>query len=46
MDFQFYPGKPRPLKRGDMYFTPDGTAFMTADVQVPKHLQGRNFGSL
>ena len=41
MDFQFYPGKPRPLKRGDMYFTPDGTAFMTADVQVPKHLQGQ-----
>lgn len=41
MEFQFYPGEPRPLKRGDMYFTPDGTAFMTADVQVPKHLQGQ-----
>ena len=26
MEFQFYPGEPRPLKRGDMNFTPDGTA--------------------
>ena len=35
------PGGFRPLKRGDLYFTPDGTAFFRAHVTVPEHLRGK-----
>lgn len=31
----------RPLKNGDMYFTPDGTTFFNANVSIPAHLQGK-----
>ncbi len=31
----------RPLKRGDLYFTPDGTAFFRGRVTVPEHLRGK-----
>ncbi|MGN0457918.1 MAG: alpha-mannosidase [Eubacterium sp.] len=41
MEFEYYSDSYRPLQRGDMYFTPDGTAFMKADVDIPKELQGR-----
>lgn len=41
MEYEYYPGGYRPLEKGDMYFTPDGTAFIKADVDVPKELQGR-----
>jgi alpha-mannosidase len=41
MEFEYYSDDYRPLKRGDMYFTPDGTAFMKADVDVPPHLRGK-----
>lgn len=41
MEFEYYSDEYRPLKKGDMYFTPDGTAFIKADVNVPKELQGR-----
>lgn len=31
----------RPLKKGDVYFTPDGTAFIKGKGQVPKELMGK-----
>ena len=39
MEFEYYSDDYRPLNTGDMYFTPDGTAFIKADVEVPEHLQ-------
>lgn len=41
MEFEYYSEDYRPLGKGDMYFTPDGTAFIKADVDIPKHLQGK-----
>lgn len=41
MEFEYYTDDYRPLKKGDMYFTPDGTAFIKADVDIPKELQGK-----
>ncbi len=41
MEFEYYSDEYRPLNKGDMYFTPDGTAFIKADVDIPKELQGR-----
>lgn len=32
----------RPLKKGDLYFTPDGTAFIRGRVRIPEHLKGKN----
>ena len=40
MQFEYYSEDYRPLKRGDMYFTPDGTAFIKADVKIPEELKG------
>lgn len=39
MEFSYYSDEYRPLQKGDMYFTPDGTAFIKADVDIPKELQ-------
>lgn len=36
MQFEFYDNVPRPLKKGDMYFSPDGTAFIEADAVIPE----------
>lgn len=41
MEFEYYSEDYRPLNKGDMYFTPDGTAFIKASVDVPKELQGK-----
>lgn len=41
MEFEYYLDDYRPLQKGDMYFTPDGTAFIKADVDIPKELQGK-----
>ncbi|MGN0522314.1 MAG: alpha-mannosidase [Eubacterium sp.] len=41
MEFEYYSDEYRPLNRGDMYFTPDGTAFIQADVDVPQELRGK-----
>lgn len=41
MEFEYYSDDYRPLQKGDMYFTPDGTAFIKADVDIPKELQGK-----
>lgn len=35
------PGGFRPLKKGDLYFSPDGTAFFRAHVTIPDHLRGK-----
>lgn len=36
MKFDFYDKEPRKLNKGDMYFSPDGTAFIEADVIIPE----------
>lgn len=41
MEFEYYSEDYRPLKKGDMYFTPDGTAFIKADVSLPEELKGK-----
>ena len=41
MEYEYYSDDYRPLKKGDMYFTPDGTAFIKADVDIPEELQGK-----
>ena len=41
MQFDYYSEDYRPLKKGDMYFTPDGTAFIKAQVNIPNELQGK-----
>ncbi|MCI7265205.1 MAG: glycosyl hydrolase-related protein [Eubacterium coprostanoligenes] len=41
MEFEYYSDDYRPLQKGDMYFNPDGTAFIKADVDIPKELQGK-----
>lgn len=41
MEFQYYKDGWRPLKKGDMYFTPDGTAFIEADVEVPEDMKNQ-----
>lgn len=41
MEFEYYSEDYRPLNKGDMYFTPDGTVFIQADVDIPKALQGK-----
>ena len=41
MEFEYYSDDYRPLKKGDMYFTPDGTAFIKADVKIPECLKGK-----
>ena len=41
MKFEYYQEDYRPLKKGDMYFTPDGTAFIKVDVDIPDKLKGK-----
>lgn len=41
MEFEYYSDDYRPLNKGDMYFTPDGTAFIKADVDLPNELKGK-----
>lgn len=41
MEFEYYSEDYRSLKKGDMYFTPDGTAFIKADVKIPDNLKGK-----
>lgn len=42
MEFEYYSDDYRPLNKGDMYFTPDGTAFIKADVDIPDDMQGKD----
>ena len=41
MEFEYYSDEYRPLKKGDMYFTPDGTAFIKAEVKIPDRLKDK-----
>jgi alpha-mannosidase len=41
MEYEYYSDGYRPLNKGDMYFTPDGTVFIKADIDIPKDLRGR-----
>lgn len=43
-NYEFYSDEFRPLKKGDLYFTPDGTAFIKAETEVPDSLKTKNFG--
>ena len=36
----FIPSRRARSNKGDMYFTPGGTAFITADVDIPEEMQG------
>ncbi len=38
--YLMYDKIPRPLRRGDEYFTPDGTAFLHAEAEVPAEMRG------
>ena len=40
--YEYYSDEYRPLKKDDMYFTPDGTAFIRGHVQIPAHMKGKN----
>ena len=40
MNYEFYDETPRKLNKGDMYFTPDGTAFIEADAVIPEKYKG------
>ncbi|MDO5435477.1 MAG: glycoside hydrolase family 38 C-terminal domain-containing protein [Clostridia bacterium] len=37
--YEMYDARPRPLKRGGAYFTPDGTAFLHAEAFVPDDMR-------
>ncbi len=41
MEFQYYKDGWRPLNKGDMYFTPDGTALIEADIEVPEDMKNQ-----
>ena len=41
MQYEYYPEGWRNLHKGDMYFTPDGTAFFEAEVVIPQHLRNK-----
>ena len=40
-DYEFYDDLPRPLKKGDLYFSPDGSAFIEAEAEIPASMRGR-----
>ena len=39
--YEYYTEDYRPLKKGDMMFTPDGTAFIRGHVTVPEDMRGQ-----
>ena len=41
MQYDFYKDGWRKLNRGDMYFTPDGTAFIEGDYILPERFRGQ-----
>ena len=40
MEYEYYSDDYRPLRKGDMYFTPDGTAFIRGDIVIPDDFRG------
>ncbi len=41
-EYEFTDGPERPLRRGELYFTPDGTAFIRMKTRVPERMKGKN----
>ncbi len=41
-EYEFIDGPERPLRRGDLYFTPDGTAFIRMKARIPDRMKGKN----
>lgn len=41
-DYVFDSEEWRPLNKGDMYFTPDGTAFIRGHATIPEHMMGQD----
>ena len=41
-EYEYTDGGERPLKNGDLYFTPDGTAFIKGHAVIPPQFQGRD----
>ena len=41
-EYVYLDGEERPLKNGDLYFTPDGTAFIKGHAVIPPEFQGRD----
>ena len=40
-NYEFYSDEFRPLKKGDLYFPPDGTEFIKAETEVPDSLKNK-----
>ena len=38
-EYEYYDAAPRPLRRGDEYFTPDGTAFLHVKARLPERFR-------
>ena len=41
-EYVYLDGEERPLKNGDLYFTPDGTAFIKGHAVIPPQFKGRD----
>ena len=41
-EYEYTDGETRPLNRGDLYFTPDGTAFIRGKARIPERFKGQN----
>ena len=41
-EYEYPDGGERPLKNGDLYFTPDGTAFIKGHAVIPPRFKGRD----
>lgn len=41
-EYEYPDGPERPLRKGDLYFTPDGTAFIKGRARVPERFRGRD----
>ncbi len=40
--YEYPDGGERPLRRGDLYFTPDGTAFIKGNARIPERFRNQN----
>ena len=40
--YEYYSEAYRPLNRGDLYFTPDGTAFIRGKAVIPESMRGKD----
>ena len=40
-EYEYLDGSERPLRKGDLYFTPDGTAFIKGSGTIPERFKGK-----